>query len=657
MRCQTPIITIICWKRCEEMIDDCLDKSLCCGCGGCEQICPVHCISMESDEMGFLYPHVDEASCIGCGQCEKVCPVLHDENKVELSCKVYECRSKDEEVLRKSSSGGVFYGLAKHVIEQGGVVFGAAFDENWKVSHTYADNLADLEALCRSKYAQSRMGDAYVQAAEFLKKGRTVLFAGTPCQAAGVKNYMRVLTARGGLPQSACQRLITADFVCGSIWSPLVFERYLDELREQNHSDIIEFYCRDKEGMKWSDYGTTVRFANGGVHKRIGPEDYYKMGAFGKLYTRPSCFQCKYKGMNSGSDLTMGDMWYDKQKYKPEEEKGFSLLILKTEKGKELFRSVSHEYVHRRIGLEDMKEKDHLWAQHREHPRAEEFRRRFVSRQYDTLEQLVWSCLPVSGREELEDRQRKYGVFGGWNTRETLRRLVDDRGRNKLTYHVCRSSLISLYAPTVSEETLIDRGNAFRYDSVRLDFNKNYRLHMQEYLKQTDILLVDFIEERFDLLYDKSSGSLVTDSDAFRECAELSQRGDCRFEPSGFTEEERMERWKSSCLGWIEDLSECLKPRQIVLMKQFLAEKKGHNGSIVEEYERELLEIRKINGRLEECYAFFEEQLPGIHVLELTDNRLCYTDLMHRYGCIPSHLNKEAYDHLAGQLLDVIVRQ
>lgn len=180
---------------------------------------------------------------------------------------------------------------------------------------------------------------------------------------------------------------------------------------------------------------------------------------------------------------------------------------------------------------------------------------------------------------------------------------------------------------------------------------------MQEYLKRTDIFLVDFMEERFDLLYDKNSGSLVTDSDAFRECAESSQRKDCRFEPSGFTEEERMERWKSSCLQWIEDLSACLKPGQIIVLKQFLAEKKGHNGSIVEEYECELPKIRKINRRLEECYTFFEEQVPGIHVLELTDDRLCYTDLMHRYGCIPSHLNKDAYDDLAGQLLDVMVQQ
>lgn len=640
-----------------KWIDRVSADNICYGCGGCEQICPVHCIAMEPDEMGFLYPHVDEARCIGCGQCEKLCPALHYEDKVELSCKVYECRSKDEEVLRKSSSGGVFYGLAKHVIEQGGVVFGAAFDENWQVFHTYADKIANLDALCRSKYAQSRMGDAYVQVAEFLKKDREVLFAGTPCQVAGVKNYIQVLTARGELQESACQRLLTADFICGSIWSPLVFERYLDELREQNHSDIMELYCRDKEGMKWTDYGTTVCFANGRVHKRIGPEDYYKGGAYGKLYTRSSCFQCKYKDMNSGSDLTMGDMFYDHRSYTPEEERGLSLLILKTQKGKDLFQVVSSWYIYNSIGLEDMAQKNHLWAQHQEHPRAEEFRRRFVSRQYDTLERLVWSCLPVSGREELENCRRYYGVFGGWNTRETLRRLVDDRGRNKLTYHICRSSLISLYAPPVSEEDLIDRGNAFRYDSVCLDFNKNYRIHMREYLERIDILLVDFMEERFDLLYDKSSGSLVTDSDAFRECAELLQRKECRFEPSGFTEDERIERWKSSCLRWIEDLSVCLKPGQIVLMKQFLTEKKGHNGSIVEEYERELLEIRKINGRLEECYAFFEEQLPGIHVLELTDNRLCYTDIMHRYGCIPSHLNEDAYDELAEQLLDVIVQQ
>lgn len=640
------------------MIEDCLDKGSCYGCGGCEQICPVSCISMEPDEMGFLYPRVDGERCIGCGQCENVCPALHYEDRVELSCKVYECRSKDEEVLRKSSSGGVFYGLARYVIERGGVVFGAAFDENWQVFHTCAENLADLEALCRSKYAQSRMGDAYAQTAEYLKSGREVLFAGTPCQAAGVKNYIRVLTGRGELLEPAFRGLITADFVCGSIWSPLVFAKYLEELREQNQSDIVELYCRDKEGMKWSDYGTTVRFADGSTHKRIGPEDYYKMGAFGKLYTRPGCFQCNYKGMNSGSDLTMGDMWYDRQKYVPEEENGLSLLILKTEKGKEIFEAVSSRYEYRRIGLEDMKEISHLWAQHQEHPRAEEFRRRFISRQYGSLEHLVWSCLPVSGREELEDRRRNYAIFGGWNTREVLRRLVDDRGRNKLARHICRSSLISLYAPPAEGDALTDRGNSFRYEAVRLDFSKDFRLRMREYLKDIDVLLIDFMEERFDLLCDRRSGSLVTGSDAFWECAGNLREGggEHTFLPSEFDEKARMERWKQDCLRWIEDLSAYVKPEQIILCKQFLAEKKGHGGSIVEEYERELPEIRKINRRLDEYYAFFIESLPGIKVLELTDDRLCYTDLMHRYGCIPSHLNNEAYDNLAGQLLDAIVR-
>lgn len=639
-----------------KQIDGVSVENLCCGCGGCEQICPVHCISMEPDEMGFPYPHVDEERCIGCGQCEKVCPALHYENRVELSCKVYECRSKDEEVLRKSSSGGVFYGLASYVIEHGGVVFGAAFDENWQVFHTCAENLSDLEALCRSKYAQSRVGDAYAQTAEFLKSGRKVLFAGTPCQAAGVKNYIRVLIGRGEFPETASRGLLTADFVCGSIWSPSVFAAYLEELREQHQSNIVELHCRDKEGMKWSEYGTTVRFADGSIYKKTGPEDYYKNGAYSKLYTRPVCFQCKCKSMNSGSDLTMGDMFYDHRSYTPEEERGLSLLIAKTEKGKEIFEAVSSGYVYRRIGLEDMKQISHLWAQHQEHPRAEEFRGRFLSRQYDSLEHLVWSCLPVFGREELEDRRRNYAVFGGWNTREALRRLVDDRGRNKLAHHICRSSLISLYATPAESDAIIDRGNAFRYEAVCLDFSKDFRLRMREYLRGIDVLLIDFMEERFDLLCDKNSGALVTDSDAFRECAVELRGGERAFTPSGFDEEARMQQWKQACLRWIEDLAACVKPGQIILVKQFLAEKKGHGGSIVEEYERELPEIRKNNRRLEECYAFFIERLPGIHVVELTDDRLCYTDLMHRYGCIPSHLNNEAYDHLAEQLLDAIVR-
>lgn len=128
-----------------------------------------------------------------------------------------------------------------------------------------------------------------------------------------------------------------------------------------------------------------------------------------------------------------GIITYNGHSYRPEEEKGLSLLILKTQKGENIFQAINSQYVCRRIGLEKMGQKERLWMQHQEHHRAKEFRSSFLMGEYNTLEELVWSSLLVSGKKELEAFRRNYAVFGGWNTREVLRRLVDDSGRNKLS--------------------------------------------------------------------------------------------------------------------------------------------------------------------------------------------------------------------------------
>ena len=166
-----------------------LDKHNCCGCEACVQICPKQCISFNEDAEGFRYPMVDKRICIDCGLCEKVCPIL---NKTEerKPLKVYAAKNRDEEELLASSSGGLFILFAKEILCQGGVVFGAKFDENWNVVHAYAETEKDLKAFMGSKYVQSRIGNTYREAKDFLEAGRQVLFSGTSCQAAGLKRFL-----------------------------------------------------------------------------------------------------------------------------------------------------------------------------------------------------------------------------------------------------------------------------------------------------------------------------------------------------------------------------------------------------------------------------------------------------------------------------------
>lgn len=163
------------------------DKQDCCGCAACVQRCPKQCITLHEDNEGFLYPQVDESLCIDCGLCEKVCPVINQADE-RTPLGVYAVKNPNESVRMQSSSGGVFTMLAEHIIDEGGVVFGACFDECWEVVHSYAETKEALAKFRGSKYVQSKIGSTYQQAEGFLKSGRKVLFSGTPCQIAGLKN-------------------------------------------------------------------------------------------------------------------------------------------------------------------------------------------------------------------------------------------------------------------------------------------------------------------------------------------------------------------------------------------------------------------------------------------------------------------------------------
>ena len=195
-----------------------VDKHKCCGCAACVQVCPKQCISFNEDEQGFRYPSVDNVVCVNCGLCERVCPVLNqDESKQPLQ--VYAAKNPNEKIRLMSSSGGIFTMLAESIIDQGGVVFGARFDEKWEVEHAYTETKDGLEPFRGSKYVQSRIGNTYQQVKEFLLSGREVLFTGTPCQIAGLKRFLR----------RDYENLLTVDVVCHGVPSPLVWRTYLKD--------------------------------------------------------------------------------------------------------------------------------------------------------------------------------------------------------------------------------------------------------------------------------------------------------------------------------------------------------------------------------------------------------------------------------------------
>ena len=195
---------------------DTLEKKDCSGCMACMNICPKNAIMMKEDKNGFKYPKIDEKLCIDCGLCSKACPVINKLKENLYNIKVYACKNKDENIRKKSSSGGLFTLFAKYILDQEGVVFGAKYDENLRVIHDYIEKDDNINEFRGSKYVQSDINSTYAKAKKFLSNGRKVLFTGTPCQIEGLITYL-------GKNYS---NLYTQDFICHGVPSPKVWKKY-----------------------------------------------------------------------------------------------------------------------------------------------------------------------------------------------------------------------------------------------------------------------------------------------------------------------------------------------------------------------------------------------------------------------------------------------
>ena len=305
------------------------DKHKCCGCTACVSACPKNCISMSADREGFLYPVVDSVKCIDCGLCEKVCPVLHPVNN-ETEPLVYAAINNNEAVRMQSSSGGIFTLIAEHVLERGGVVFGACFDSDWNVVHDYTDTKEGLARFRGSKYVQSNVGNSFNQVKVFLDSGREVLFSGTPCQVAGLKNYLR----------KSYSNLLTIDLVCHGVPSPEVWRKYLQETIRKaygiknnkavvNPGDYIsDISFRAKERRK-KKFNVKIIYRDGKMEMMPFFENPYMNVFLSDLSLRPSCYACPAKLHNVQSDITLADFW-GVNRIKPaiDDDKGCGLILI-----------------------------------------------------------------------------------------------------------------------------------------------------------------------------------------------------------------------------------------------------------------------------------------------------------------------------------------
>ncbi len=304
----------------------------CCGCSACVQACPKQCITMLPDSEGFLYPQIDYNQCINCCRCESACPIINiqEENQPIAT---FAAKNKNEGIRFKSSSGGIFTLIAENTITNGGIVFGAKFNEKWEVVHDYTETIDGISAFRGSKYVQSQIGGNYKKAKKFLEEGREVLFSGTPCQIAGLHRFLN----------KKYDNLLTIDIICHGVPSPMIWQKYIHQYQQQNPIANISF--RDKTNG-WKNYEFLLCNDNDNDNETVFREKRHQniyMNLFlSDLCLRPSCQQCPGKSGRSHSDITIADFWGVEQLY-PEfdDDKGTNLVLVNSGKGDNLFKSLN----------------------------------------------------------------------------------------------------------------------------------------------------------------------------------------------------------------------------------------------------------------------------------------------------------------------------
>ncbi|WP_049945708.1 polysaccharide pyruvyl transferase family protein [Butyrivibrio sp. LC3010] len=306
-------------------------SSRCMACGACENICPQDAIRMIIDDNGYYKPLIDEEKCIKCGKCSKVCPeqnLLENHNEETPMCYAIWARN---EIRRKSSSGGAFSILAEKILSMGGKIYGCAFGSDFVPIHIGIDNVEDLGKLRKSKYVQSYVGKTYREIEQELKTGRVVLFSGMPCQVVALRNYLKY----------EYDNLYTVDLVCSGNNPVGVWKGYLNEL-EKSYGKISKIDFRAKKyGWRCGD----VLYTLDSGREIDSYRDPYMISFLRGMFREEACADCKYAGFPRAADITIGDFWnIEKKERALNDNKGTSLVITNSGKGKNLFEQVKEKF-------------------------------------------------------------------------------------------------------------------------------------------------------------------------------------------------------------------------------------------------------------------------------------------------------------------------
>lgn len=306
------------------------NKKDCMGCNACYSICPPKCIAMKDDTEDFWYPEVDYNKCIKCGLCIKVCPIIN-KTIVDNQPFAYACINKNDTIRLESTSGGIFTLIAEQIIDEGGVVLGAGFTQDFLVEHSFIEKKEEISLFRGSKYVQSKIGNMYIKVKEFLNQGKKVLFSGTPCQIGGLKSYLG----------KDYKNLFCIDIICHGVPSPLVWRKYISYREKIAGSKSKRIAFRQKnEG--WKRYSVSFLFDNDIMYQKTMDNDIYMKAFLKDICLRPSCYDCSFKTIHRESDLTLADFWGIQNIIpKMDDDKGTSLVFVNSPKGQQMITDIT----------------------------------------------------------------------------------------------------------------------------------------------------------------------------------------------------------------------------------------------------------------------------------------------------------------------------
>jgi len=336
-------------------------ESECCGCSACEQVCGHGALKMEPDKDGFIFPIKDTEKCTNCGLCEKVCPYNHLSEIHENALAVYAAYCKNVSERKRSSSGALFYVIAKHVIGEGGIVYGATLDDKMQVHHIAAETIDQLQHLRGSKYVQSKLNDTYYEIKMHLRAGRMVYFTGVGCQVAGLKSFLI----------KDYPNLLTSDLVCHGTPNQKLFDEHINYLEKKHNGKVVDYQFRDN--ALWGVCESVTIVTDSQTRKTYRLPSYslspYLYSFMYAMTYRMSCYECPFASVPRQGDITLADFW-GVSKYVDglDTAHGVSLILANSTKGKELLGKIESDLVIVESDIEAASAENHNLVAHTKMP-------------------------------------------------------------------------------------------------------------------------------------------------------------------------------------------------------------------------------------------------------------------------------------------------